>query len=171
MKKIISIIAISAMVCLGCGKEEKPAGGSTETNMEQVKITPDRTSIIKNPLTGWVLYVGRQWNDTFWASQGYDSMPAGDGTVVKVSDYATCAYLRTSWRNLEPTEGNYVWKDANSNFSKLVKTLRDRGLKMSFRIVVDGTKNIHVFAPDHIPYLFYLHTNTHSHEGIQNSVH
>lgn len=126
------------MVCLGCGKEEKPAGGSAETNMEQVKITPDRTSIIKNPLTGWVLYVGRQWNDTFWASQGYDSMPAGDGTVVKVSDYATCAYLRTSWRNLEPTEGNYVWKDANSNFSKLVKTLRDRGLKMSFRIVVDG---------------------------------
>lgn len=140
MNKFVCIFSIAALLCVACGKEDNPSGGSgsTATIIEQVKITPDRTSIIKNPLTGWVMYVGRNWSDTFWSEQGYDAMLTGDGTVVKVSDYATCAYLRTSWRNLEPTEGNYVWKDANSNFSKLVKSLKDRGLKISFRIVVDG---------------------------------
>ena len=139
MRKIL-IISLAALMFAACGKEGGESGKESESTvtMEQVKITPDRTSIIKNPLTGWVMYVGRNWSNTFWSEQGYDAMLTGDGTVVKVSDYATCAYLRTSWRNLEPTEGNYVWKDSNSNFSKLVKSLKDRGLKMSFRIVVDG---------------------------------
>ena len=140
MKKFVCILLSSALLFASCGKDEPENGGSGSKDavIEQVRLTPDRTSIIKNPLTGWVLYVGRQWNETFWTSQGYDSMQTGDGTVVKVSDYATCAYLRTSWLNLEPTEGAYVWKDPTSNFSRLVASLKGRGLKMSFRIVVDG---------------------------------
>ena len=139
MKRHLYILS-AVLAIVSCGKENGGGeqSGSEDVKTEQVRLTPDRTSIIKNPLTGWVLYVGRQWNDTFWSSQNYDAMPTSDGTTVKVSDYATCAYLRTSWKNLEPTEGNYVWKDPASNFSKLVASLRARGLKMSFRVVVDG---------------------------------
>ena len=132
------LVAVLAAACTG--KENPDNGGeqSTEVATETVKIAPDRVSVIKNPMSGWALYVGRTWDDTFWAAQGYDTMKTSEGTVVKVSDYATCAYLRTNWRNLEPTEGNYVWKNTSSSFSKLIASLKERGLRISFRIVVDG---------------------------------
>lgn len=140
MKKFFWLAVAASALLSACGKDSPSESGTsgTQTVSEQVRLTPDRTSIIKNPLTGWVMYVGRTWDDTFWTSQGYDAMATGDGSTVRVSDYATCAYLRTSWRNLEPTEGAYVWKDPSSNFSKLVASLRNRGLRMSFRIVVDS---------------------------------
>lgn len=140
MRKYLILLAFFA--ALSCAGKTNPEGdGSTDSPdvpTETVKITPDRVSVIKNPLSGWAMYVGRNWDDTFWNAQGYDSMQTSEGTTVKVSDYATCAYLRTSWKNLEPRDGEYVWKDANSSFSKLVSTLKARGLKMAFRVVVDG---------------------------------
>ena len=132
-------IIVCVSLAVSCGKNDVPEKEDPgQVQSETVKFTPDRESVIKNPLSGWALYVGRSWDDTFWTSQGYDNMKTSEGTTVKVSDYATCAYLRTNWRNLEPTEGNYVWKDPNSSFSKLVTSLKARGLKMAFRIVVDG---------------------------------
>ncbi len=109
-----------------------PATGQT------VKPVPDRTSVIRNPLTGWVMYLGRSWDENFWTSVGYDAMPTSDGSTVKVSDYATTAYLRTSWESLEPTEGNYIWRDPSSRYSLMLKSCRDRGLKLALRIVFDG---------------------------------
>lgn len=139
MRRSATVILLLS-VLLSCGKEgpADPGSGGSDGKPETVKLSPDRESVIKNPLSGWVMYVGRSWDDGFWTSQGYDAMPTSEGSIVKVSDYATCAYLRTNWRNLEPTEGAYVWKDPSSAFSRLVASLRARGLKMAFRIVVDG---------------------------------
>lgn len=139
MKKLVFIILV--IVLCSCGKNPDPsADGGKDIPAENVKVSVavDRTSIIKNPLTGWALYVGRTWDDTFWSTQGYDSYATSEGTNVKVSDYASCIYLRTSWSNLEPTEGNYAWKNESSSFYKLVKSARDRGLRLALRIVVDG---------------------------------
>lgn len=104
-----------------------------------INIIPDKTRIIHNPLNGWVLYLARGMNESFWESTGYDHMYVPDlGKYVKVSDYAGICYLRTNWRTLEPEQGKYAWDDPNSDFSRLMKSVRDRGKKMAFRVLVDG---------------------------------
>lgn len=126
---IIKTTLICAAVLLQC------SGMSAETR----SITPDTTRVIRNPLQGWVMYLGRQWDENFWTERGYDEMNTSEnGQKVRVSDYATSAYLRTSWASLEPEEGKYIWNDPDSRLMKLIKSVNDRGLRMAFRIVIDG---------------------------------
>ena len=72
-----------------------PAVAASE--MTTVTIEPDTVSTLRNPLTGWVMYLGRTWDADFWTTNGYDSMVTSTGDTVRVSDYASCAYIRTSW--------------------------------------------------------------------------
>ena len=111
---------------------------SQETNT--VVIEPDNDVILRNPMNGWVVYMGRGgWDSTFWTEQKYDAMPInGTDETVRVSDYASCAYLRAAWSFFEPTEGNYAWKDTSTRCYRLIKSARDRGLRLAFRIIVDG---------------------------------
>ena len=131
-------VLFSTTAVAGCSKEagsdDPGAAGSNET----VRLAPDRTSVIRNPLSGWVMYLGRSWDENFWTSEGYDAMPTSDGTTVRVSDYATTAYLRTGWSTLETAEGEYVWRDAESRYARMLKSCLDRGLKLALRIVFDG---------------------------------
>ena len=129
----------SGVAATGCSKsssaeDDSPIPATNQT----VKLIPDRTSVIRNPLSGWVMYLGRSWDENFWTSEGYDAMPTSDGSTVRVSDYATTAYLRTSWASLEPSEGEYVWRDENSRYARMFKSCLDRGLKLALRIVFDG---------------------------------
>lgn len=105
-----------------------------------VTIEPDNEVILNNPMNGWVVYLGRGgWDSTFWTEQHYDDMPInGTDEKVRVSDYASCAYLRAAWSFFEPTEGNYAWKDKSTKCYRLIKSAQDRGLRLSFRIIVDG---------------------------------
>ena len=113
--------------------------GIPEAKGKKVCFIPDTVRVIRNPLQGWVMYLGRQWDENFWTEQGYDMMQTSDGSgQAKVADFATCAYIRTSWASLEPTEGNYVWNDPDSRIMKLIDTLSRRGLRIAFRIVIDG---------------------------------
>lgn len=104
----------------------------------EVRFEPDTVSVYRNPLTGWVMYLGRSWDDDFWTKQNYDAMPTSEGTTVRVSDYAGTAYIRTSWSSFEPEEGKYLWRDPSSRIYRLLKTVTDRGMRLAFRIVVDG---------------------------------
>ena len=36
---------------------------------QTVCFEPDTTSVLKNPLTGWVMYLGRAWDENFWQTQ------------------------------------------------------------------------------------------------------
>lgn len=102
-------------------------------------ISPDTTRVLRNPLQGWVMYLGRTWDDNFWSERGYDAMKiSGSDSTVRVSDYASCAYMRTSWASFEPREGEYIWNDPDSRLMKLIKSVNDRGLRVAFRIVIDG---------------------------------
>lgn len=104
-----------------------------------VEFTPDTISVLRNPLQGWVMYLGRNWDENFWKTQGYDQMSVkGCDQKIKVSDYATCAYIRTSWASLEPEEGKYIWNDSDSRIMKLLNSVKDRGLKIALRVVIDG---------------------------------
>ena len=103
-----------------------------------LRFEADTVRVLRNPLNGWVMYLNRNWDDDFWAATGYDEMKTSEGTVVRVSDYASTAYLRTSWASLEPEEGRYAWRDPNSRIWRLFKSLRDRDMRIALRVVVDG---------------------------------
>ena len=115
------------------------AGNSLTSQGATVTFTPDTTRVLRNPLQGWVMYLGRNWDENFWEEKGYDRMTVEDGAdTVKVSDYASCAYIRTSWVSFEPEEGQYAWNDPDSSLMKLIRSVNDRGLRIAFRIVIDG---------------------------------
>ncbi len=106
--------------------------------IETHRFEADTVRVLRNPLNGWVMYLNRNWDEDFWTKAGYDSMQTSEGTIVKVSDYASTAYMRTSWAMLEPEEGKYAWRDKDSRIYRLFKSVFDRGMRMSLRIVVDG---------------------------------
>ena len=122
----ILLFAILSQVVLSC------ASGKT------VSFEPDKETVLRNPLNGWVLYLERNWDETFWDKTGYDHIVTSTGDTVKVSDYANTVYVRTSWRAFEPEEGKYAWTDPDSRLNHLFRSVLDRGMKLSFRIVVDG---------------------------------
>lgn len=113
-----------------------PAVAASE--MTTVTIEPDTVSTLRNPLTGWVMYLGRTWDADFWTTNGYDSMVTSTGDTVRVSDYASCAYIRTSWASFEPEEGKYAWNDPDSRLMRLIRSVWDRGMRIAFRVVIDG---------------------------------
>ena len=105
----------------------------------KVSIQPDTTTVLRNPLSGWVMYLGRTWDENFWTHKGYDSMSVENGkSTVRVSDFASTCYLRTSWSSLEPEEGKYIWNNPDSRLYKLLNSCLSRGMKLAFRIVVDS---------------------------------
>ena len=73
--KLLIIAAISLVVTSSC-------------NCGKVTYTPDTETVLRNPLNGWVMYLRRDWDETFWEKNGYDAMPTSTGDTVKVSDYA-----------------------------------------------------------------------------------
>ena len=106
---------------------------------KSVTFQPDTLRVLRNPLQGWVMYLGRQWDENFWTDKGYDAIKVSDGdSTVRVSDYASCAYIRTSWASFEPEEGKYAWNDPDSRLMSLLRSVQDRGLRVAVRIVVDG---------------------------------
>ncbi|MDE5706064.1 DUF4832 domain-containing protein [Muribaculum sp.] len=125
-----SIIAGTALLAA------MPAFAASE--MTTLTIEPDTTSTLRNPLTGWVMYLGRTWDSDFWTANGYDSMVTSTGDTVRVSDYASCAYIRTSWASFEPEEGKYAWNDPDSRLMRLIRSVWDRGMRIAFRVVIDG---------------------------------
>ena len=129
MKSYTAIPFIAAAIVMGA---------LSCTSGNKTYYTPDTTTVLRNPLNGWVMYLRRDWDENFWESFGYDSMETSEGGTVKVSDYANTAYVRTSWAAFEPEEGKYAWNDPESRLNKLFKSILDRGMKLSFRIVVDG---------------------------------
>lgn len=108
-----------------------------QAKMVTTTFLPDSTRVLRNPLNGWVMYMGRTWDENFWDKMGYDKMSVGD-SVVRVSDYANTCYVRTSWSSLEPEEGQYAWQNPDSRISRLFQSVLDRNMKLAFRIVVDS---------------------------------
>ena len=131
---------------------EKDSGADTGTdaglekddifNIEgNVLIEPQAAldGLIRNPCMGWGLYddaqvyVGDAF--TYWYQ------------MDQYAQYATHFYVRWRWAEMEPEEGEYVWKDKNSNFSRLVQGALDRGLKLAFRVYYDNTDYTKQISP------------------------
>jgi len=104
---------------LGFSQKNKGKSGSGNTGYILLKPKYDGHSVLRNPLNGWVMYAPRNADDTYWDIEYF--VPAL-GKKVKVIDYASACYVRTSWSSLNPSDGVYAWDDPNSKIGKMVAT-------------------------------------------------
>lgn len=136
-KNTVLILLATVVSACACGKEPGPSGdksSSIEGNTT-VKISPDRTSVIHNPLNGWVMYLSGNADPSYFDTKIY---VADLGKEVLVRDYASACYIRTGWKSLNPAKGKYAWNDPTSNIYKLIKRAEELEMPIAFRVVVDG---------------------------------
>ena len=98
-------------ISVGPSSADRPLKARTSMGDEAyvtLNIEPDTISVIRNPLNGWVMYLGRNFDENFWTEKGYDRMPVGDGSATaRVWDYCGgTAYIimnpsRLFWENLK----------------------------------------------------------------------
>lgn len=123
----------STALC-ACKNDDEPGAGGEYPGV-LVKPKYNRSAPLRNPLNGWVMYAARDESESYWDTEMY--VP-DLGKKVKVADYASACYIRTSWASLNPAEGVYVWNDPSSRLGNLIRGAEKRGLPIAFRIVVDG---------------------------------
>lgn len=133
------LLTTALVVLAACnGKDNE----STESGDRVVTFTPDMTSLVRNPASGWTLYDDANDYvanaDTYWSQQ--------DAAAEK---YASIFYWRSRWSELEPEEGVYAWEH-DENFKALIQGALDRGLKLAFRVYIDGQDNIYNGTPDFV---------------------
>ncbi|MBR1575215.1 MAG: DUF4832 domain-containing protein [Bacteroidales bacterium] len=114
----------------------EPEGG-TGTGPENMLVKPvyNKTKVLKNPLTGWVMYGSGSGDPSYWDTSFYVDEK---GANVRVRDYASAAYIRTYWAAMNPAEGVYAWRDPSTAIYKMIHGALDRGLPIAFRFNVDG---------------------------------
>lgn len=132
-KLILFVLCVFALPSLA-QKNRKQDGGNTS---DEILLKPkyDGHSLLRNPLNGWVMYAPRNADETYWDTEYF--VPAL-GKKVKVIDYASACYVRTSWSSLNPEDGVYAWDNPDSKIGNLIKGAQKRGLPIALRIVVDG---------------------------------
>ena len=122
--------------------EKNSSGDNLQSGDEIISFEPDLDTLIRNPASGWTLYDDA--NDyvaqanTYWNQQG-----------AAAEKYASIFYWRSRWSELEPEEGKYAWEH-DENFKALIQGALDRGLKLAFRVYIDGQDNIHNGTPDFV---------------------
>ena len=122
--------------------EKNSGGDNLQSGDEIISFEPDLNTLIRNPASGWTLYDDA--NDyvaqanTYWNQQG-----------AAAEKYASIFYWRSRWSELEPEEGKYAWEH-DENFKALIQGALDRGLKLAFRVYIDGQDNIHNLSLIHI---------------------
>ncbi len=130
--------AVSLALAFSCSEKAESGNGGNNGGVPagntEVKISPDRTSVLKNPMTGWVMYLSADADVSYFDTE----VEVSSGKTVKVVDYASACYIRTKWRVMNPADGKYFWDDPNNNLTKLVKKANELGLPVAFRVVVDG---------------------------------
>lgn len=136
--QVLTGILLTVFLCAGscgCSKDNDENSSGWKYSGTLVKPKYSKTRILRNPLSGWVMYAARSADDTYWDQELYISEL---GQNVKVLDYASACYIRTSWASLNPRDGEYVWNDPNARLCKLIRGAEERGLPIAFRVVVDG---------------------------------
>lgn len=150
-----AVIAAAATSCSDSDDTPLTSGHSWEISGNQiVNIKPERYKMLRNPLTGWVLYtgLGDGLKDTFW--EDYDNMESSVGRV-KVSDYSSVLFIRAAWSYFNPEEGLYAWDD-NCNtvearrFKMLVKGAKERNMKLAFSFICDSQDKHDNFSPEYV---------------------
>jgi len=143
-RNMTEVYGVGAFLLAGCQVYKM----AIDVETDDVKILPDRKTMLGNPLSGWVIYANENVNDDFW--EKYDHIYVAEkGTTVKISDYARTLYIRTHWSTLNPAEGVYGW-DTNEKLKIVIQGAIDRGMRLSFRVVVDSRDRINEATPAYV---------------------
>ncbi|MFE5775336.1 DUF4832 domain-containing protein [Brachybacterium sp. NPDC056505] len=126
-----------------------PAGAGTGPRGAVTHRPPaDTTSVLRNPLTGWVLYGTGDPDDDYWSN--YDALVVpGREDTVRVADYAHTLYFRLAWTVLNPEEGVYGW-DVHEGLRTMIEGAEARGMRLAFRVVVDSRDKSSDFTPPYV---------------------
>ena len=136
MKCLLSFLITFIMLPVSCqGKVEKGSGDEPANNSRTLTISPDRTSLLRNPLNGWVMYVSGSSDPSYFDTKIY--VPEL-GKEVFVRDYVSACYIRTGWKSFNPADGQYAWNDPSSKLYQIIARAEELGIPIAFRVVVDG---------------------------------
>ncbi len=130
------ICILAAFLCFttySCSGNDNPVNTSATGTL--VKTKYNKTKVLHNPLNGWVMYGSGAYDESYWDTEYWVSDLA---QTVRVRDYASASYIRTSWARMNPQDGVYAWRDKTSTLGRLIEGAIERGLPIAFRIVVDG---------------------------------
>lgn len=136
--KIILRCILAALLCFylpSCSDSKNDGEDEIYGNNTLVKPKFNKSAHLRNPLNGWVMYASANHDETYWDTEFY--VP-DLGKNVKVMDYASACYIRTSWATMNPKDGVYAWRDTNTKVGKMIEGARKRGVPIAFRFVVDG---------------------------------
>jgi len=125
-----TVLGASATAALLASAEPAHASSGTQ------RFEHDPARVLRNPLSGWVLYGTGKPADDFWSH--YDDLG--------VFEYAQTLYFRIGWHLLNPAEGVYGW-DVDPTLRWMLDNARQRGLKLAFRVVVDSRDKSESFTP------------------------
>ena len=137
----VSIWGIVAS-CSNTTNLDKTEGDSFDNDgYTSLSFNPDRNIVHPNPLCGWVLYAGLGNDLTdFW--DRYDNFPSSEGALC-ITDYAKTLLIRTTWGQLNPEEGVYVWQDGCDTeyarrYKSLVSQARKRNMRVAYGFCIDS---------------------------------
>ena len=134
----VSRIIVALLLFVSCSDLEEKVSGDVEVKI----FTPDLTSLVRNPLSGWTIYDDANGNvsdaATYWNLQD-----------MVARRFSSIFYFRVRWSSLEPEEGKYAWEH-DENIKALLHGALDRGLKLAFCVYVDGQDNIANATPDFV---------------------
>ena len=63
--------------------------------------------------------------------------------------YARTLYIRTHWSTFNPAEGVYGW-DTDEKLKKVIQGALDRGMRLSFRVIVDSRDRKNEATPAYV---------------------
>lgn len=157
--KLVLSAGLSALLFIGgCGKDDgSPDGPNPDVKGVEVKVTPDRETMYRNPFSGWVLYagLGDGLGDDYWEQYDHLSCPSVPGGYVKVSDYASMLLIRVRWSDANPERGVYIWNDGvNTKQAQRLRMLmegaKERNLKLVFNFTADSRDFHYNMVPEYV---------------------
>ncbi|MBD0834750.1 hypothetical protein [Aestuariibaculum suncheonense] len=140
----ILLLGVITFILSSCSSgDDEPNKPSVDTKLTTKEYVPLTKGIIRNPGMGWTLYDAASVDEmadagAYWAAQDQIAR-----------DYASCFYLRWRWSDMEPEEGKYAW-EYDANFKALIQGALDRGLRLSFRVFVNGRDNLRPATPQFV---------------------
>ena len=147
---------------ISCGEKTVPENVDTGLTGKSVTVSPDRTSLLRNPFSGWMIYSGMGSNidqggsteeQRFW--QRYDNFPSSEGVVNVPRDYAPILLMRVIWSQANPAPGVYVWQeDCNTpeakRFKMLVNGAKERNMRLAFNFTADSQDKHDPACPEYL---------------------
>ena len=153
-------ILLYGLFCLvllvSCAPDNGKAGDMTgDPQGKTVTVSPDRTTMFRNPFSGWMIYsgLGSGISENFW--ERYDNFPSSKGTVNVPRDYAPILLIRVIWAEANPQEGVYAWQDdcdtpQARRFKMLVRGARERNMRLAFNFGADSRDKHDNACPEYV---------------------